>query len=775
MLLSRKQRPNNEFEDIYGYFEQNFKGEFIRINKRSLVYGTFGDNERVNDAIDVWNKMFIKKELKESKSLLNDINSKSLDENQRQAVVIDDDSIVLAGAGSGKTLTIAGKVKYLVQKRNVSPSEILLISYTNKAVDELSERISKSIGLPFKAKTFHALGNEIFKEVHHEKSLELKDEIHQICVSLFLRDEVINQTKEYIDKLVAFISYYMYAKNDELDDISLDTLASLGGNSKKITYMGEKVRSNQELMIANFLFLNGIEYEYEKEYPFKKGYRPDFYLPEYDLYLEHYGIDENGNVPKHWTTSSEDYNIGIVWKEEIHKANNTKLICSYSHWREQLIEKLSNLLVTNNVKIEKDFSGLDAYKYIYSKKPNIYLSGFRMLMKDFIKSAKVNNYSSEDLRGMSQRIPNIRTKKFVEVAIPFLEYYQQKLNEQGKYDFDDMINESTRLINRGTVERQYKYIIVDEYQDISKSRYDLINAIKEKNDSILVCVGDDWQAIYGFAGSNLGYITDLAKDSRFNKIIINNNYRNPASLTKVSSRFVQKNDTQVKKEIVTNFDLENSLKILSYSSSNLDGLVLALNQISSEVAIGERKSVLVLSRYNFNEKFLKETKEFWNDYKTGNYSSSKFKNLNIKFSSVHKSKGLEEDYVILVDMKKNLYGFPSLLNNDEILDVFKVDQGHYEEYKYAEERRLFYVALTRTKNKVFVLSYLGAESTFVTELKDMGVEVVEVVQIEDENKRCPRCGGLMRKVGDYDFEGCENFPQCEYTQDIEMKDTVESF
>ena len=276
-----------------------------------------------------------------------------LDEEQRRAVITDDDyCLLVAGAGAGKTTTMAAKVKYLVEKKNIDPGEIIVISYTNKAIGELRDRINKGLGIPAKICTFHAFAYDIVKQFSAEPP-EINFSSQQIIFDML--EKSIFHNKQLMRNLVLFLGYYFDLSEDvfkftDLNQYHLykaaqdfETLRSgLGEYIKKVeqqrtkktrTITGEYLRSMQEVQIANFLYLNGLDYEYERVYPFgspsrNKKYTPDFYISqgEHSVWLEHYALSESGYNSLFTPQQRQRYLRAISDKRRLHKTNKTTLL-----------------------------------------------------------------------------------------------------------------------------------------------------------------------------------------------------------------------------------------------------------------------------------------------------------------------------------------------------------------------------------------------------------------------------------------------------------------
>lgn len=498
--------------------------QFSEIERFKTVFNSLGGY------FEAANAQFIQNESIRYDSLFSNIDGKSLDEQQRTAVITDEDRIlVLAGAGSGKTLTIAAKVKYLCEVKNVHPNEILLISFTKKSAQEMTERIQEKLSIPCEATTFHKLGLEIIKTADGRRP----DVADENALAKFIHDFFENQIVNHPDMVKALTEYFAYfleipdnmEQYDSLGELyeeeknaDLETLKSKYDRETYIRQTGaerakayktlnnEQVKSLEETKIANFLFMHNVRYEYERLYPFegsdpnRKAYRPDFYLTDYDIYLEHFGISKDGGVP--WLSNVEEkkYLDGIKWKRAFHAENKTTLLETYSYYSSEgvLLKKLEELLTENGVKLEsRDFT--DVFNTVYASKSNKYFSEFITLCGTFITLFKSNDYKPEHIETLKESYcknePNCflreRTSLFLDIIKIILTEYQNYLSQNNAIDFSDMITDATQKIISGCELKPYKYVIVDEYQDISKSRFHFLKAIVEKTKAKLFCVGDD--------------------------------------------------------------------------------------------------------------------------------------------------------------------------------------------------------------------------------------------------------------------------------------------
>lgn len=307
---------------------------------------------------------------------------------------------------------------------------------------------------------------------------------------------------------------------------------------------------------------------------------------------------------------------------------------------------------------------------------------FIKLICNLIKLYKSNNLTKEDIKKLFN-IDNFISKY---MYIIFCKYNQELKSFNG-FDFDDLILEATKIISKKS---KYKHIIIDEFQDTSLIRFNLINKIRVINNATLFCVGDDYQSIYHFSGSDINLFLKFREYINDAKVMkLKYTYRNSQELINASTSFVMKNNKQLRKELISNKHIDKPIKFIYYINP-----YKAFKKLYKEL---NNNNLLVLGRNNFDIK--------------------KFSKENIpEFMSVHSSKGLEADNVILINMVDNIYGFPNKLINSKLIEELHPSD---KSYIYAEERRLFYVALTRTKNYVYILVPLFKKSKFIKEVRHL--------------------------------------------------------
>ena len=755
-------------------------------------YADFDDFKTIPASIEKHNKAYVDSHLKSEKTYLDNILKKvdpqiNLDDEQRQVVLSDEDyTLVIAGAGAGKTTTVAAKVRYLVERKGINPEQILVISFTNKAVGELRDKINKGLGIPCPVTTFHSTGYAILRKKDAAGKTVVDGGFMFNVINNYLKGNILEQP-ELVDKLILFFGSYFDApyEGDDLNTffnyISKADFSTLKGNiseyteeiinkraGNRISIAHETLRSAQEVSIANFLFLNNIEYRYEKPYQYNivrshKPYTPDFTITQGDkvAYLEHFGITEDGRNNRYTAEQLKKYKAAINDKVILHRRHNTDLIYTFSSYNDgrPMLEHLKEQLIGHGFTLNQR-SSQEVFEKIVNTEENKYILKLVKLICTFIQNFKTNGFTIDKFYEWETQTTNERTRLFLDVCQQCYHEYAKRLKEKHAVDFEDMINESARILNQQLISGNtldFKYIIVDEYQDISRQRFDLTKALSQICDAKIIAVGDDWQSIYAYAGSDITLFTKFQEAMGYGQELkITRTYRNAQEVIDIAGGFIQKNDAQLKKALVSPKHIEDPVVIESYTeevdrkqTKGKGGKYYMIGKTVETIVArileeNPKSSILLLGRYGFDAFNLSRSADFIYDEKTGGVHSKKFPGTRMEFMTVHRAKGLGYDNVIVINARNELYGFPSQIQDDPVLKYVVKDDYSIE---YAEERRLFYVALTRTKNRVYIVTPEQHPSKFVTELiRDYkNVKVNGTISEEEGNnlsnvKLCPICG-----------------------------------
>lgn len=731
-----------------------------RMKSEAVLYADFIDRYDIGRAlfVDRLNEDFVRQEVPIIKRILDSKNIQN-NEDQVNAIASDEDNTLLvAGAGTGKTTTILGKLAYLLERANVKPREILLLSFTGRAVRELSSRIEQKFpGVDLKAQTFHSFGLSVIGSVLGSKPDIAFASSYEKSVFLNEQFSILLEDTSYLQLAIHYFAYYFKPVVLEPGFSSLDDYYHFVKTQQNVSLKKEIMKSQQEVMIANFLYLNGIEYEYERPYEHKtsdsvfKQYRPDFYLPEYRAYLEHFGINRNGRTR---FTSDEAQNAihtlkyakQMDWKRALHRQYDTRLIETYSYefterdWQDRLTEKLLACGVR--------FAPLESKEVFDSIANPVTIRQITDLFSTFLDLSKSSGHTLTILNERVRARGNVREEAFMVLFAPILSAYESYLEKTRTIDFHNMLIRAAEYIRDGKFGIDLKYIIIDEFQDFSKSKYFLIKALCDRSPNVkLFCVGDDWQSIFRFSGSDISLMTEFEEAygfTRRNQLVVTNRFND--TLAVVTNRFILKNPQQIRKEVRARQLAQTESVEIRYTRnrSDVDSLIREiLGTLNMEsVAENRKATVFILGRYKHNE-----------PEGLGRYRRE-YENLTIEFLTIHASKGSEADYVIIMDVISGKYGFPTGVNDDPLLEIV-LSKG--ETYPNAEERRLMYVAMTRARRTVYIMTEDRNKSVFVMEL--------EGAKHADETiARCRECGGRMiRRKGPYgEFFGCINFPDCDY-------------
>lgn len=789
----------------YGKIIKLIKNNFIDDIqvKRSSLNNLFTLREAISFdfiALNLRNQKFIEDEMREHSQFFETIENTPLTfEQQRAAIIMEDRNLLIASAGSGKTSTIIGKIGYCLYKKSHKPEEILVLSYNNNSVKEVDERIRERLGKAIAnskvvVKTFHALGLEIIAEVEDKKPTVFSASPGELGLNGTIFDSILNDLNatdpSFIQDYLAFKTQFPYpivnpSRFNSIEDYELFVKSTGSYSNKKngfLTLNGELVKSQGELAIANWLFKNGIEYLYEPIYKYltadkeHRQYQPDFYLSKYDIYIEHYALDHNGNPPKAF---GEKYRQSIEWKRILHETKGTKLIeTTFAEFIsgtlfENLAKKLLKYNVTFCLKSNKELTKiLDAQNQSKSDDVAILLESF---LRHF-KSNQMTKVVLDDKRIDKEN--EARSHIFIRIFEKFLSKYEGFLNSNSLVDFDDMIIKASFYAKNGDYVHNYKLIIVDEFQDISQSRANLLVGLLSCNRQFkLFVVGDDYQSIYRFAGSDISLFKEFGSKFGFSSInVLSETFRSNKGLTDVATSFIQKNESQIKKSVIaadsTYMKVIKIVKLRDFEKDNVtDTYKSILSEIRSQAVSAKcMRRVFFLGRYNSNHPTnLSELHDSVRDW------------VQLEFKTIHGSKGLQADHVILIGMNSGRKGFPTNISDDPLLSLVMPTP---EDYPHAEERRLMYVALTRARHSVYLVANQYACSDFVSEVENMpGIEAIldypefsSEGQTDAPRERCPKCGQgwVVQKQGKYGpFLGCSRFPNCNYSRN-QVKQTTYS-
>ena len=689
------------------------------------------------------------------KDFFDTVESNPLTDQQRQAIVHDEDNaLVIAGAGTGKTSTVVGKVGYILKKGWAAPEEILLLAFTSKAAEEMRERIERKLGVAVKVRTFHGLGLEVIAQAqgrkpslcHEAEDANAKSQTIKGLINHLLAHDGFRQD------LLAFQSSLRRAYKPAWEFKSQAEYTQYLLDVEPRALNGRLLKSYEECEIANWLVTHGVPFEYEHPYEVDtataeyRQYKPDFHLPEQNLYIEHWGVDRNGSPAPFM--DRERYLSKMEWARGLHAEHGNNLVETYSWERKDgvLLTSLAAKLREHGLH-PRPIPMEDALRLLNEQGQ---VTPFVKLVGTFLSLFKSAGHTVEGLRLRADRGGDAsRDATFLSLFAKVFAGYEALLRGRGEIDFDDMITLARESVEGGSYRSAFKYILVDEFQDISAGRARLIQALRSQvQGAKLFCVGDDWQSIYRFTGSDIALTTEFEKHfGPTRKTALGLTFRFHDRIADFSSRFVQKNPNQLRKQLST-VTTSDRPGVVVYMSGEKDD---PLPTILAEIAAQGDASVFVLSRYKFNAP------------ENLGALQREFPALGIRALTAHGSKGLEADYVAIVGLSSGKYGFPSEIADDPVLGMVLADG---EAFEHSEDRRLFYVALTRARERVYLIADAASPSAFVREvLADDGYEKTVMGASPATSDVCPECvrGKVTKREGEFGlFYGCSNYPICTY-------------
>ncbi|MBA2330203.1 MAG: UvrD-helicase domain-containing protein [Flavisolibacter sp.] len=694
----------------------------------------------------------------------------NLNDKQREAVVSEEKRLlVLAGAGSGKTKSLLQKLIYLIEEKRVSPSSILAITFTKNTTNEMIDRliISADTTGQYESMLFDKRMSKVDKDKErfsNQKKYKWIDGLtvrtfHSFCYSI-LRNYGVNEfdnkfriigdeKRDEEDELSKYVApetvfevvhkllieqcedteFLLQLKRYILDYI-IDKIHLKKNDTKYLpkdgkyftTLDGTKVRSKSEQFIADWFYRHSIKYEYEPLLNVKDfAFHPDFFIADANLYIEH--VSDKSYSTKDKEEQFQKGNLLLVKTYE----SMTKDSALFNHTLDKVLKNRlpANYRKTVSLTYKEEFNG-------YHENVKDFVTQI-MRITDMIK---VENIDLKMVLENARKDQHERVRIFYELAIPIVEKYIQYCTNKSFLDFNDLISRSISLFqNHEDIANKYKskyqYILVDEFQDVNNLQVELIKLLLT-DQTQLFCVGDDWQSIYGFRGSNVSYIVDFENHFQNSKVVkLNLNYRSTQNIVGASNEVIKHNKFKVEKEIHSSKQSEHKIVVYSGNSEE-ENIQFCLDKVQELLDDGMTNDD-ILFLYRRSKMFSPYFFRFKND------------NVRVQSKTIHAAKGLEAKVVFIIGLTEGSGGFPDIWLEDRIFQIIK-KANH--DLLMEEERRLFYVAITRAKDKLFLITEKGNESSFLKEIPDIFTvkTSIPIKSVVEKLIICPKCFSQLEKL-----------------------------
>lgn len=685
--------------------------------------------------------------------------------------------LVLAGAGAGKTKTILEKIITLIQKEKVKPYEIMAITFTKNAANEMIDRLLMGADSTGEYKIFleskHTnTEQKRIRRIQEKKKHKWINQLtirtfHSLCYSVLrnygakefdnkfrlLTDTTIQAESQYrkltapesqyeiLHKLLieqcADRSFLLHFKKFILDylvdRIHLPKKANLQHypHGKYYTSLrGEMIRSKSEQYICDWLYRHSIDYQYEPNLVIEEiTLRPDFYIPKANIYLEHVS-EKSGSMDG---------------KERLFEKGGRTLAQTFEYMMtdSNIINSALSRIVKN--RLPGNYEEVVALRYEEEMKGRH--AEVRNFLRQVVRVLEICQSDRVDLTQLKRKLkaePHERIRMFYDCCIPLIENYFDYCENKSYLDFNQLVDKTIQLLKHQKdvsekMHNQYKYVLIDEFQDVNPMQIDFIKSMMNP-EAQLFCVGDDWQSIYGFRGSDIKYIVEFNKYFKDGKIYsLSTNYRSSDQIVSASNQVISNNNYQSHKDIKA-YSKSNQ-KIQVYAGTDLqDNVFYIISEIKALIAKGIiEDEILILYR---------RSKMFF-PYRQALHKE----NLKVNAKTIHGAKGLESKVVFVIGLTEGYGGFPDIWMGDRIYQVVRPVKYNI---LMEEERRLFYVAITRAKEYLYLITELGVESSFIdeipselkalysTRLQMSHTNTIKCMncheRLEASYKFCPKCG-----------------------------------
>ena len=707
--------------------------------------GILGQGQ-LDAAIDASNERRMRERIPAVQVAATAVLGRALSDEQAFAVASEDDStLVLAGAGSGKTAVLVARIAYLANQ-GVEPARILALAFNRDAATEIRTRLPDRLR-DVAVHTFHSFGLAVIGQATGARpriATVAQDRMKYAETMAAIVDDLAAQPA-LAKQILRLVAHPAHEWHDAFDFPDPGSYYEWVRQNELRTLSGDLVKSIEELDIANFLTLHKVPFEYEAPYaPMRSGtvnrvpYRPDFKLLP-DLYIEHFALDRAGHAPPGW----HGYEAGVEWKRALHRQHGTRLIetQSWQHREGTLNARLDQRLRESGIH-PGAMEATEAVRNLAQRQ----VSRLAVLLGTMLLHRKASRASVAELAARAQAHPDpVSARAMVSLLDAAGHAYEQYLASEEAVDFQDLIIQSTDAITSGSWPSPFSEVLVDEAQDLSHDRMGLLAALHRRGGRVFMS-GDDKQSVNAFSGADVALMRNpdphLGPTARRG---LSKTWRHGNDIARPANAFVMEDPQQIQQPMAGIAQTGRGVTVVAAHTPH-EGVRVAFDDIRSDQS-GEA-DVLMLGRYR-------------NSFGAVPLRAH---SLRLRNSTVHAAKGQEADYVVVLGLNNERRGFPSRIDDDPLLRLVLPSRNADGALPWAEERRLFYVALTRARRGVWLIADARHPSDFVTELqRKHGVTRTIGDSEAVVAAPCRGCGTGRMLPGNRGSYYCSHFPLCRYS------------
>ena len=659
--------------------------------------------------------------------------------------------LVQAGAGSGKTFVIVRRILHLVDIAGVPPSHILAVTFTRNAALQMARRLEESAETfaierreplsRVEVCTFHSLCYRLLKR--HWK-LIFDQPMHLITDSPISPEEAGEREKKVTkrDLLLEAVrrsfeiprfrmAFKRYLWNYWLDTVEGDPHGGQADSRPAgiATLSGLHVRSWAERDIANWLHEQGIPFHYSDPAPWSNPqFAPDFYLPGPECFIEIWEYEDPRDPRK--LNRLAQFSLNEKRLIQIEHDELFDFPALEKRLAESLPEYFPQGLPAGGA------SDLDRLLSAQAGYPEA-VDSFLALAEEVLDKMKNHAIAAGIVAERAKAEKHLRTRAFFRLFLPVYERYQALLEERGALDFNDMILRTVELLRanpalRDRLRRRWTHLLVDEYQDVNSPQVDLLRELVGSHGSLTV-VGDDWQSIYGFRGSDVSHIRQFERDFPTPEVAtLRLNYRSGRSIVEFAGLSIRRCRHYTDKELFALNAGVQPVKLFRANQLYEDGVSWLISTAQELIQKGgyAPEDLLVLYRRASSFRLLG--------------AALKVNGLRLRHLTIHAAKGLESPVVFIWAVTGGRSGFPGIWDDSRVTRLLL--PRDYQS-RLDEEKRVFYVALTRARERLFIVTERRNPSEFLDRLPagllDDTPQALSYARPESEISSCAACGAEM--------------------------------